>query len=208
MRTHDHGCQEVTPEELDKACALAQGWYMSYVNQRKTWSRDGQYIIDRDDYNPTSPTESGKAQASDLQDKFGLSVWYGDGESWTVTKDTLRNGKWGAEVQVRNKSKQHAICEVVTLLGKKAEGVANYLNQPHFDATHFGLSPAEYDLWFEQGGAVTCSGYTKGKTPCKNVVASPTQLSPQQWLHLQGEYCVVHGGPNRDKVLEKISSID
>lgn len=89
------------------------------------------------------------------------------------------------------------------------EEVAKYINSPPtFTASNFGLSETDYNTWFEQGGAVTCSSLTKNKKPCKNVVASPEQLSPKEWLSLQGEYCVVHGGPDREAVIKLLNNLN
>ena len=85
-----------------------------------------------------------------------------------------------------------------------AKQVAAYLQDKEaFAASHFGLSRAEYQLWLEWGGSVRCAGYTQKNTRCKNVVATPMQLSPQQWRALQGEYCAVHGGPGHGEISHK-----
>jgi|GEM_PF-1695459 len=88
------------------------------------------------------------------------------------------------------------------------DGIAGYINNVAFDASHFGLSEADYNKWIEQGGATICSSITKSKKPCKNVVASPVQLSPKEWLSLQGEYCVVHGGPDREAILKQLEKLN
>lgn len=84
--------------------------------------------------------------------------------------------------------------------------VPSYIaDKESFAARYFGLTLEEYQIWIEWDGAVRCGGYTAKKKRCRNVVATPMQLSPKAWLNLQGEYCVHHGGPCREKILRKIA---
>lgn len=88
-----------------------------------------------------------------------------------------------------------------------ADGVQLYLkDRNQYSADYFGLSKAEYLKWIAQDGVTYCSSDTNENQPCKNVVASPGQTGPLSWKRLQGEYCVVHGGPDRDGVLTLLES--
>ena len=67
-----------------------------------------------------------------------------------------------------------------------------------FKAALFGLSVSEYYLWLEHKGAVICSGTTASGKRCKNAVAGGIQLTPSTWKERQGEYCVIHSGPQKE----------
>jgi hypothetical protein len=61
-------------------------------------------------------------------------------------------------------------------------------------AKHHAVSREQYRDWTEADYCVTCSGTTKRRRPCKNLVPGGYRVPPNRWLQLQGQYCDLHEG--------------
>lgn len=76
-----------------------------------------------------------------------------------------------------------------------SSSVAQYVDDPQgFAAKHFGVTKEQYLLWVEMDGLPQCGATTKNGARCKNGVSGGSQRSIAEWLHLDGDYCAVHGG--------------
>jgi len=63
-----------------------------------------------------------------------------------------------------------------------------------FAAKHFGVTRQQYLDWVETDGAPRCGATTKKGTRCQNSVRGGIQRTIEEWVHLDGGYCPVHGG--------------
>jgi len=61
-----------------------------------------------------------------------------------------------------------------------------------FIATRHGVTVREYLLWQDQGQSVRCAAKTLKKTRCKKNVVNGINVSPQDWVKLQGALCRSH----------------
>jgi hypothetical protein len=63
-----------------------------------------------------------------------------------------------------------------------------------FAAQHFGVSRQQYLDWVETDGAPRCGATTKKGKRCANFVKGGIQRTIEEWVELDGGYCIVHGG--------------
>jgi hypothetical protein len=76
-----------------------------------------------------------------------------------------------------------------------AEDISLFLNDDEaLFAKHHGISREQYRDWSDSEYSVTCSGTTKRRLPCKNLVPGGYRVSPETWVALQGQYCDLHEG--------------
>lgn len=77
----------------------------------------------------------------------------------------------------------------------KSEAVALFVSDPDAAAAkHHGVSKEIFCEWIESEGSVQCSAKTATGHRCKNHLSGGGQQEIDDWLKMQGGYCVVHGG--------------
>ena len=80
----------------------------------------------------------------------------------------------------------------------KPEELLNLLEDPTtVYAKHYGVTKSEYLAWTNENFSVRCSGTTKKGTQFKNIVPGGCNVTPDQWIKLQGEYCNIHGADKK-----------
>jgi len=104
MTTKD--VKQMSDEELNRACALAigLGWRTAMNGHGGYWtSKEGKQVLE---YQPTAPTEAGKAQCFDLMVKF-------------IDESHIKNTL--LRLINRKAPIQKAICQAVAMLGENDE---------------------------------------------------------------------------------------
>lgn len=63
-----------------------------------------------------------------------------------------------------------------------------------FIEQHVGLSYPHYIEWISNDGKPHCTHIKDNGERCRNRVSGPTQMTPKQFMALQGKTCSSHGG--------------
>jgi hypothetical protein len=61
-------------------------------------------------------------------------------------------------------------------------------------AKHLNVTRQQYLDWVEADGSPQCGAVTKRGTRCANAVKGGNHRDIQDWLRLDGGFCVTHGG--------------
>ena len=108
---------ELTDEELNVQCALAQGWKIVHHLQEYCYSHNGIIITNYlTDYQPTANTEAGRSQCFELMVKFNVEPVF--------MECTVKCWVYDHKIKVTRVSKdliQRAICEAVVMSVKGEE---------------------------------------------------------------------------------------
>lgn len=63
-------------------------------------------------------------------------------------------------------------------------------------ARYHGVTKQQYLAWANDEFSVVCSATTSKGKPCKKIVKGGSNVSPRQWVAMQGEYCSLHSDGN------------
>jgi len=112
--------KDLTDEQLDHFCAIAQGWVESGI-VIPCWVNKGKYVIDCADYHPTTNA----AQCMEIQEREKISVNFEFEDCWSadnynIADDTRESATHGTTAKqaiircfVKSKLGEEVDCETV-----------------------------------------------------------------------------------------------